>query len=86
VSGLTSRRASSTPLHLPELFADDPGPGQRLAVGPAGVFLDDAKNRAIDETMALLKPRAARRGAAQPDPLPCPRILRRRAPSATGTV
>ena len=41
-------------LHLRDLFADDPGRGERLTAEGAGLFLDYSKNRVTDETMALL--------------------------------
>jgi glucose-6-phosphate isomerase len=41
-------------LHLRELFARDPGRGERLAVEAAGVYLDYSKNRITDETVTLL--------------------------------
>jgi glucose-6-phosphate isomerase len=41
-------------LHLREIFADDPGRGERLTVEAAGVFLDYSKNRLTDETVRLL--------------------------------
>jgi glucose-6-phosphate isomerase len=40
--------------HLRELFADDPGRGERLALEAAGIYLDYSKNRVTDETMTLL--------------------------------
>ena len=40
--------------HLRDLFAPDPGRGERLAVEGAGVFLDYSKNRITDETVSLL--------------------------------
>jgi glucose-6-phosphate isomerase len=40
--------------HLRELFAEDPGRGERLVVEGAGLFLDYSKNRITDETIALL--------------------------------
>ena len=40
--------------HLRELFARDPGRGERLALDAAGVYLDYSKNRITDETVALL--------------------------------
>jgi glucose-6-phosphate isomerase len=40
--------------HLRELFAKDPGRGERLTAQAAGVYLDYSKNRVTDETMALL--------------------------------
>ena len=40
--------------HLRELFADDPGRGERLIAEGAGLFLDYSKNRITDETLRLL--------------------------------
>ncbi len=40
--------------HLWELFAEDPGRGERLAAEAAGLYLDYSKNRVTDETLALL--------------------------------
>jgi len=40
--------------HLRELFANDPGRGERLTAEAAGIYLDYSKNRITDETMALL--------------------------------
>jgi glucose-6-phosphate isomerase len=53
-SALTAHYAKFAPLHLRELFAQDPGRGERLNVGAAVIFLDFSKNRITDETMALL--------------------------------
>jgi glucose-6-phosphate isomerase len=41
-------------VHLRQLFADDHGRGERLAVEAAGVYLDYSKNRITDETLRLL--------------------------------
>jgi glucose-6-phosphate isomerase len=41
-------------LHLRQLFADDPGRGERLALEAAGLYLDYSKNRITDETVRLL--------------------------------
>jgi glucose-6-phosphate isomerase len=41
-------------VHLRQLFADDRGRGERLAVEAAGVYLDYSKNRITDETLQLL--------------------------------
>ena len=41
-------------VHLRQLFADDNGRGERLAVEAAGVYLDYSKNRISDETLKLL--------------------------------
>jgi glucose-6-phosphate isomerase len=40
--------------HLRDLFAEDPGRGERLTAEACGIFLDYAKNRVTDETMRLL--------------------------------
>ncbi len=40
--------------HLRELFAQDPGRGERLTAEAAGLYLDYSKNRVTDETMRLL--------------------------------
>ena len=40
--------------HLRDLFADDPGRGERLTAEAAGLYLDYSKNRVTDETMRLL--------------------------------
>jgi len=40
--------------HLRELFASDPGRGERLTAEAAGLYLDYSKNRVTDETMRLL--------------------------------
>jgi glucose-6-phosphate isomerase len=41
-------------LHLRQLFAGDPGRGERLTAEAAGLFLDYSKNRITDETVKLL--------------------------------
>jgi glucose-6-phosphate isomerase len=41
-------------LHLRQLFADDPGRGERLTAEAVGLFLDYSKNRITDETLGLL--------------------------------
>jgi glucose-6-phosphate isomerase len=41
-------------LHLRELFAHDPGRGDRLCAEAAGLYLDYSKNRVTDETLRLL--------------------------------
>jgi glucose-6-phosphate isomerase len=40
--------------HLRNLFADDPGRGERMTAEGAGLFLDYSKNRVTDETVKLL--------------------------------
>jgi glucose-6-phosphate isomerase len=41
-------------VHLRQLFADDHGRGERLALEAASVYLDYSKNRITDETLRLL--------------------------------
>jgi len=41
-------------LHLRNLFADDPGRGERMTTEAAGVYLDYSKNRINDKTLKLL--------------------------------
>jgi glucose-6-phosphate isomerase len=40
--------------HLRQLFADDPGRGERLTLDAVGLHLDYSKNRITDETLKLL--------------------------------
>src|SRR3989454_4966068 len=40
--------------HLRDLFAEDPGRGERLTAEAAGIYLDYSKNRITDETIRLL--------------------------------
>ncbi|MEU7641441.1 glucose-6-phosphate isomerase [Streptomyces sp. NPDC039016] len=40
--------------HLRELFAADPGRGERMAAEATGLYLDYSKNRITDETLRLL--------------------------------
>jgi glucose-6-phosphate isomerase len=40
--------------HLRDLFAKDPGRGERLAAEAAGLYLDYSKNRVTDQTLSLL--------------------------------
>jgi glucose-6-phosphate isomerase len=51
-------------LHLRQLFAADPGRGERLAAEGAGLYLDYSKNRITDETIALLVELAEQSGLA----------------------
>src|SRR4051794_3229143 len=41
-------------LHLRQLFADDPGRGERLTLEATGIYFDYSKNRITDETLTLL--------------------------------
>jgi glucose-6-phosphate isomerase len=51
--------------HLRELFAEDPGRGERLVAEGAGLYLDYSKNRITDETLALLCRLAQESGLAE---------------------
>ncbi|HMD44682.1 MAG TPA: glucose-6-phosphate isomerase [Acidimicrobiales bacterium] len=51
--------------HLRELFAEDPGRGERLVAEAAGLYLDYSKNRVTDETMRLLVALAEESGVAE---------------------
>ena len=50
--------------HLRELFAADPGRGERLTAEGAGLYLDYSKNRVLDETLELLLALAEQSGLA----------------------
>jgi glucose-6-phosphate isomerase len=50
--------------HLRELFAADPGRGERLVADGAGLHLDFSKNRLTDETVIMLGELAEERGVA----------------------
>ena len=41
-------------VHLRDMFADDPGRGDRLTAEAVGLYLDYSKNRVTDETLRLL--------------------------------
>ncbi len=51
--------------HLRELFAADPGRGERMTAEGAGLFLDYSKNRVTDETLQLLLKLAEEAGLRQ---------------------
>src|ERR1700723_2724089 len=51
--------------HLRDLFAADPGRGERLTADAVGVYLDYSKNRITDETLALLVELAEESGVAE---------------------
>ncbi len=53
-AALEAHHRTVSGLHLRDLFAADPGRGQRLAVEAAGIYLDFSKNRITDETLKLL--------------------------------
>ncbi len=51
--------------HLRDLFADDPGRGERLLADGAGLHLDFSKNRITEETVILLGELARERGVEE---------------------
>jgi glucose-6-phosphate isomerase len=51
--------------HLRELFAGEPGRGERLTAEAAGLYLDYSKNRVTDETLRLLLQLARESGLEQ---------------------
>jgi glucose-6-phosphate isomerase len=51
--------------HLRDLFASDPGRGERLVADGAGLHLDFSKNRISDETVMLLGELARQRGVEE---------------------
>ena len=50
---------------LRDLFADDPGRGERMTAAAAGLYLDYSKNRVTDETIGLLVALAEQSGLAE---------------------
>ena len=62
---LEQHYAKIGPQHLRNLFAADPGRGERLTAEAAGLYLDYSKNRVTDETMALLVQLAGECGVEQ---------------------
>ena len=51
---LAAHYKSIRPLHLRELFAEDPQRGERLTAEAVGIYLDYSKNRITEETLTLL--------------------------------
>jgi glucose-6-phosphate isomerase len=62
---LEQHYAEIGPQHLRDLFAADPGRGERLTAEAAGLYLDYSKNRVTDETMAQLVQLAQECGVEQ---------------------
>jgi glucose-6-phosphate isomerase len=62
---LKRHRAEIAGVPLRELFAADPGRGERLCAEAAGLYLDYSKNRVTDETMRLLTELAAESGVPE---------------------
>src|SRR5579871_2076689 len=51
---LQAEYARVEPMHLRDLFASDPGRGERMTAEAAGLFLDYSKNRVTSGTIQLL--------------------------------
>ena len=51
---LAAHHATLRDAHLRDLFAADPGRGERFSAEAAGLYLDYAKQRVTDETLQLL--------------------------------
>src|SRR5262245_50426017 len=51
---LTAHCEKVKPLHLRQLFADDPERGTKLALDALGIYFDYSKNRITDQTLGLL--------------------------------
>jgi glucose-6-phosphate isomerase len=64
-AALDAHCAAIRDTHLRELFAADPGRGERMTAEGAGLYLDYSKNRITDETLALLLALAEQSGLAQ---------------------
>ena len=62
---LEQHYAEILPRQLRDLFAGDPGRGERLTAEAAGIYLDYSKNRVTDETMRLLIELAAESGVPE---------------------
>jgi glucose-6-phosphate isomerase len=63
-TALTEHYATIRDRHLRELFAAQPGRGERLTAAGAGLYLDYSKNRIVDETLELLLALAEQSGLA----------------------
>ncbi|MEW6581689.1 MAG: glucose-6-phosphate isomerase [Actinomycetota bacterium] len=61
-AALAAHHAAVGEVQLRDLFAADPGRGERLAVEAGDLYLDYSKNRLTDETVALLAALARRAG------------------------
>jgi len=61
---LEAHAASLAPVHLRQLFADDPSRGDRLNAEAGGIYLDYSKHRITDETLKLFWQLAEESGLA----------------------
>ena len=58
-------------VHLRDLFAREPGRGERMAVEAVGMYLDYSKNRVTDETLATARWNWPTSRACASGPRPC---------------
>jgi glucose-6-phosphate isomerase len=61
-AALEDHAAEMRGVHLRDLFHEDPGRGERMAVEAAGLYLDYSKHRVTSETVGLLLRLAEERG------------------------
>jgi glucose-6-phosphate isomerase len=61
-AALTAHHAAMADRHLRELFAGDPGRGERMAATAGDLYVDYSKHRVTDETIELLVALADRAG------------------------
>jgi glucose-6-phosphate isomerase len=64
-TALEDHAAAIRDAHLRDLFAADPGRGERMVAEAAGLYLDYSKHRATDETIGLLLRLAQERGLSE---------------------
>jgi glucose-6-phosphate isomerase len=64
-TALERHHAQIRDVALRDLFAEDPGRGERLGAEAAGLYLDYSKNRVTDETIDLLVALAEQSGLAE---------------------
>ena len=62
---LGKHRAELGEVHLRDLFADDPGRGERYVIEVGDLHIDYSKNLVTDQTLELLRELAAARGVAE---------------------
>src|SRR3970040_1697612 len=62
---LEQHHAQLRDVHLRQLFADDPGRGERMALEGEGIYPDYSKTRLTDETLRLLVQLARECGLAE---------------------
>ena len=80
-AALAKHRAELGEVHLRDLFADDPGRGEKYSLQVGDLYLDYRKHLVTDETLGLLRgPRRGARGAPS-CATPCSAATRSTSPS-----